>query len=190
MYNQPLALITSFLAMAFVVISYFLKNKSMYLLFQALNMCCLVISYFFSLEFFAMIGLAVSLIRTLTFFVFEEKGRTAPLSLAFVFAGLTVGAYVVVNLLILGNLKLVDIICVVALVSYSFIFRIRNLKLVRYLMLFPLALSVVYNLLCAATIFVVCSYAFEILADVVAIIKSYISKTNEMQDDIKLKENS
>ncbi len=176
MYNQPLALITSFLAMAFVIVSYFLKNKSMYLLFQALNMCLLVISYFFSLEFFAMIGLAVSLIRTVTFFVFEQKGRTAPLFMAFLFAGLTVGAYVIVNLLILKNLKLIDIICVVSLVSYSFIFRIRNLKLVRYMMLFPLTLSVIYNLLCSATIFVVCSYGFEILADVVAIIKSHISE--------------
>ena len=71
--NRILALIASFIAMAFVILSYFVKKKAYYLLFQLLCIVCLIISYFFSLQFFAMIGLAVGLFRTITFFVYEKK---------------------------------------------------------------------------------------------------------------------
>lgn len=43
-------------------------------------------------------------------------------------------------------------------------------------MIFPLTLSIIYNLLSWTTIFAVCSYAFELLADIVAIIKEYVWK--------------
>ena len=73
MYNQQVATVFGFLAMSFVVLSYFLKSKSGYLLFQLLNMFCFAISYLFCENFFAMIGLTISAVRTFVFYLYEIK---------------------------------------------------------------------------------------------------------------------
>lgn len=87
MENQTLALIASFIAMAFVVMAYFVKKKAYYLLCQLLCIVFLVVSYFFTVQFFAMIGLAVGLLRTVTFFVYENKEKQAPHILVVYFLG-------------------------------------------------------------------------------------------------------
>ena len=176
MYNQQIATVFGFLAMSFVVLSYFLKSKSGYLLFQLLNMFSFALSYLFCENFFAMIGLTISAVRTFVFYIYEKHEKLAPLFLSYCFATLAVGAWFLVNVCILKNAKWIDGIFIVSLISYAFIFRIRNIKIVRYTMLFPLALSIIYNLLSWTTIFAVCSYAFELLADIVAIIKEYVWK--------------
>lgn len=172
MYNQQAGTVFGFLAMLFVVISYFLKSKSGYLLFQLLSMFCLALSYLFCGNFFAMIGLTISAVRTLVFFIYEKHEKVAPLILSCFFAGVAVGAWVIVNVCVLKNVKWVDVLFVITLISYAFIFRLRNLKVVRYTMLFPLSLSLLYNILCWSTVFAVCSFGFELIADIVAIFKS------------------
>ena len=174
MENPTLALIASFIAMAFVVASYFVKKKEYYLLCQLLCIAFLVVSYFFTVQFFAMIGLAVGLFRTITFFVYEKKGKTAPLVWSFILAGLTILSYIIVNFVILKSAQPLDILCLVALVGYAFIFRIRNLKIVRYTMIFPTVLSILFNLLTDAAIFVTLTYMFELVANVVSIFKYHV----------------
>ena len=71
--------IFSILALIFVCISYFVKNKMLYLLFQFLCIIGLILAYFFSLEFVAMIGLSIGMCRTLTFFLYERKNNNAPI---------------------------------------------------------------------------------------------------------------
>ena len=56
----------------------------------AVSLIFLVISYFFTVQFFAMIGLAVGLFRTVTFFVYENKNKQAPIAWSFLFSGLTI----------------------------------------------------------------------------------------------------
>ena len=51
MENQTLALIASFIAMAFVIMAYFVKKKAYYLLCELLCIVFLVISYFFTVQF-------------------------------------------------------------------------------------------------------------------------------------------
>ena len=53
MENQTFALIASFIAMVSVVMAYFVKNKSYYLLYQVICVLFLVVSYFFTVQFFA-----------------------------------------------------------------------------------------------------------------------------------------
>lgn len=182
MQNETVALIVSFFAVVFVVIAYFCKNKSAYLLFQALSILCLAVSYFFSLEFFAMIGLSVSLCRTVVFFFYEKKGKEVPIIGSYIFSGVTVLAYFLVNWVILKTAKPIDIICVLSLIGYCFIFRIRNLQTVRYAMTVPLSLSIIYNIFCNATIFAVASYSVELVADLFSIIKNRKRKEIVSQD--------
>jgi hypothetical protein len=163
------------------VISYFANNQSKYLLFQALNMGSLAISYFFSCEYFAMIGIIVSMARTITFFLISKKGKDAPLALSFLFAFLNLLAYVIINLFILKTTQPIAILYVIALVAYSFIFRIKSMKKVRFLMLLPLTLTIAFNVFSNATIFAAISYVFELIADVIAIIKNDLKKQNLTQ---------
>ena len=181
--NPILALIARFLAMVMVAFSYFMKKKSLYLLFQALCIVFLILSYFFSLEFFAMIGLVIGLFRTLVFFAYEKYDQRAPLWLSFVLGGLTIASYFIVNLGILKTAKPLDLLCLAALVAYAFIFRVRNLKLVRFTMLAPTALSILYNILTSAPIFACFTYVFELGANVISIFKYHVFGGKEKEQN-------
>ena len=172
--NPTLALIASFIAMAFVIAAYFFKKKSAYLLCQLLCVIFLVISYFFTVQFFAMIGLAIGLFRTLTFFIYENKEKRAPLIWSFIFSGLTIISYFVVNFWILKTAHWLDILCLLALVMYAFIFRIRNLKIVRFTMLIPTVCAILFNLLTHAAIFATLTYVFELCSNVTSILKYHV----------------
>ena len=182
MENKTLALIAGFFAMAFVVTSYFVRKKSLYLFFQALCIVFLIISYFFNVQFFAMIGLAVGLFRSLTFFAFEKKEKNAPLYWSFIFSLLTLASYFIVNFGILKTSQPLDILCLISLCTYAFIFRIRNLKIVRFTMLFPTFLAILFNVLTEAAIFVTLSYVFELCANIVSIFKYHVFNKKENKE--------
>jgi hypothetical protein len=118
-----------------------------------------------------MISLSIGLGRTITFFIYERKDKNAPIWLAGLFSGLTIISYFIVNLWILKTAKPIDIIYLVSLCLYAFTFRIRNLKTMRYMVVAPNSLAVVYNVAISAPIFTILSYAFELMANIVAIIK-------------------
>ncbi len=157
--------------MVLVAASYFFKSKREYLTFQALGIVFLIASYFFTGAYFAMVGLGVGLARTLTFYGYEKREKNAPISLAVLFSALTLAAYFVVGVWVLRKGKPLDIIYLVALILYAFVFRMRNLKAVRFCALAPTALSLTYTALNQAAVFVIVSYAFELGANLVAIYK-------------------
>lgn len=174
MENQTLALFASFTAMAFVVMSYFVKKKSYYLIFQLLCIVFLVVSYFFTVQFFAMVGLSVGILRALVFFLYERKEKDAPIYWSFIISGMTLGSYFIVNFWVLKTSQPLDILCLIGLIMYAFIFRIRNLKIVRYTMLVPTILAILFNLLTSAAVFATLTYVFEFLANIVSILKYHI----------------
>lgn len=165
------SLIASFIAMSLLVSSYFFKDRTYFLLFQTLGIVFLVVSYLFDGNYYAMVGLSVGLARTLVYYLYERKHSLAPVSLAITFCMLTVAAYAVVNLWILKNPKPVDIISLTSLCGFAVLFRIKNVKLMRYLIVIPTALAILYNYLCGATVFVIISYSFELAASLYAIVK-------------------
>ena len=171
MYNYTLLQITGAATLGLMVLSYFFKSKSTYLFLQTMGLFSMFFSYLFSGEYFAMITLTVSLTRTLTFFAYEKKDKEAPIAFSFLFSALAIAAYLTVNLLILNTAKPLDVLYLTAVVMYAFIFRIRNIKTVRFTVLVPHALAVLYNLLLGNMLFVAASYFFELIADVYAIFK-------------------
>ena len=175
MYNELLATLFGFLSVAFVVTSYFVSKKSRYLFFQVLNMFSFALSYFFCENFFAMIGLSISAIRTITFFIFEKKEKNPSIWFAVLFSAMAVAAWAIVNVIILQSWSYVDILLIIATACYNFIFKIRNLNVVRYTIIIPLSISILYNILCWSTDFAVCSYSFELAADIIPIIKEKIN---------------
>ena len=173
-----LALIASFIAMVAVGAAYFTKNKSWYLVMQALCVLFLAISYFFTMQFFAMIGITICLARTLTFYMFEKQDKVASVWWSVAFSALTLTAYVVVDLLILKTAQPWDILLLLASCLYAFIFRIRDLKTVRYLVLIPTILSIFFNTLTNAAFFAALAYIIELTANVISIYRYHIRGEN------------
>ena len=171
--EEVLAKIVSFFALLLISSSYFV-NKKNYLFFQALGMVGLALSYLFTGEYFAMVALWIGLARALTFFGYEKGQKDAPLFLSFLFAGLTVLAYLVVNLGIQKTAKPEDLLYLVAKAFFAFTFRIRNLKTLRFVTLIPTTLAVIYSFLSNSTVFVILSALFELGAVIVAIFKYYV----------------
>lgn len=183
MYNYTLSQIAGGLTLALMVASYFFKSKRAYLLLQSLGLVAMFFSYLFGAEFFAMVSLAVSLTRTLTFFIYESKDKEAPLAFSFLFASLTVLAYLTVNLVILKTAKPLDILQLTAQAMYAFVFRIRNIKLMRYVVIVPTVLAVLYNVLLGGMVFVAVSYGFELAADLYAIVKYNLKPIKEQKNE-------
>ena len=168
-YNPILSQIAGFITLFMMVISYLFKAKSSFLLCQVLGLLAMFVSYLFKCEFFAMVSLTVSLSRTLTFFIYEKKNKRAPLSLAYLFAALTLFAYITVNLMILKMAKPVDILFLIAHAGYAFVFRIRNIRIVRKAIIIPHLFAILYNLVLNGMLFVAISYSFELIVDLYSI---------------------
>ena len=168
------SLIVSFVAMSFLVASYFFKNKIGYLCFQGLGIVFLILSYFFVGAYFAMLGISVGLVRVFVYFIYEVKGRTAPIAWAISLCTATVAAYIVVNVCLLKTARYVDILYLAGLVLYVFIMRLPSLRTVRFALLFPTAICLLYNILIVSTPFVIISYSFELAANVFSILKYHV----------------
>ena len=181
MNNPSLAFIVSFIAMVLIACSYFFKQKRLFLRFQALGIIFLILSYLFTGEYFAMVGIAVGLGRTLAFYAYEKRDKNAPIFVSFLFSGLTLLAYFTVNFWVLKTAKPLDTIYLVALIINAFIMRIRNLKILRLTVLVPTLLCIVYNIVCNAVVFVIISYSFELCANIVSIFKYHILGKDEKQ---------
>ena len=172
MKREEWAFVVSIVVMLVMCSSYFFKKKSLYLIVQSSGITLLMVAYILWKEYFAMIGLVIGIIRMLVYLLYERKDREAPIWWPILFSVAGVAFYLIVNLWIQGNAKPLDIIYLVGLVAYAFIFRIRNLNIVRYLVLIPTGLSIIYNVLLGkGAIMVVISYSFEMCANIVSIIK-------------------
>ncbi len=173
MENEFLSYLTSFIALIFVICAYF-TNKKNYLLFQSLCVSFLILSYLFNAQYFVMIGMALSLIRALVFYAYEKSDKNASILWSFFFSFLSLVSYVVIDLIVLKDAKPLDLLFLTALFLYAFIFRIRNIKTVRFTMLIPTALSFFFNLFAGAALFTTLSYVFEFVANCVSIVKYHV----------------
>ena len=184
--HPVLAFIASCITMFLGAVGFLLKKKSQYLLSQIIGMCFLITSYLLSASYFAMIGLSIGLLRTVTFFIYENKGIKAPLFWPFIFSGLTIASYFIVNLGILHNAKPIDILYVMALIFYAFIFRIRNLKTVRFTMLIPTNLAILHCILVSPA--ALPAYLFELGGNLVSIFKYHVFNKKETVQEEKEEE--
>ena len=170
MEREDWALVASIIVMLFMCSSYFFKKKSLYLVMQGAGIVVMMVTYLLRREYFAMVGLGIGLMRSVIYLLYEYKDKNTPIFWPFLFSALGIACYFIINLHIQGDAKPLDIIYLVGLVAYAFVFWVRNLKLVRYLVLIPTALSLVYNA-CIGTAFVALSYGFELCANTVTIVK-------------------
>lgn len=165
-----LALIFSFFGMASAASSYLLKKKWQYLIAQGTSILLIAISNLILALFYACISSVVSFIRVVVYYCLEKKDKEANFYVKLLFAGLVVVSYVITNVIILKNYMWQDIMLMAINVAFVYIAGIRNLNLLRYCMILPIALAVLYCILMNAAIFTTCSYGIELVANLVAIV--------------------
>ncbi len=167
------AMVVTCIAMLFIMSSYFVSKKN-YLLLQATGIVFLVLGYLYTKTYFAMVGLGIGIARTCVYLCFERKGKAAPWWIVGCVIIATTAGYFIVNAIENKQFQIADIMFLLSAYLYAIVFNFRDLKLLRYCVLIPTALSIAYNVLTEQTIFTIITYVFEMGAAIVAIFKFYV----------------
>ena len=169
---RPLSFIMSALALALYCSSYFFNSKKKYLILQMSGNVFLSLSYFFMGAYFTMVSVAIGILRGLICYTYEKHNKKVPLYMIMGLCFVTVLSYVLINYVVLsGTASPWDILYMAASCMYAIIFAIRNIILMRYVVLIPHTCAIAYNLLVHAPISSAISYGIEFVITVVAIVK-------------------
>lgn len=174
---NTLAYIMSTIALALYCGSYFFNNKKKYLILQLNGNLFLSVSYLFMGAYFTMVSVAVGIARGLICYTYEKNNKKVPIYMIVGLCFVTVASYIIINYVVLsGTSSQWDFLYMFASCMYAITFAIRNIKLMRYLVLVPHLSAVLYNLLAKAPVSSAISYGIEFLITVVAIIKFHIQE--------------
>lgn len=180
---KTLSFIMSTIALALYCGSYFFNSKKKYLILQLTGNVFLSCSYLFMGAYFTMVSVVVGIARGLICYTYEKNNKRVPI---YMIAGLclvTVSSYILINYVILsGTASSWDILYMFASCMYAITFAIRDIKLMRYLILIPHLSAIFYNLLVKAPISSALSYGIEFAITVVAIIKFSIQERIQKQN--------
>lgn len=180
---KTLSFIMSAIALALYCGSYFFNSKKKYLILQLTGNVFLSCSYLFMGAYFTMVSVVVGIARGLICYTYEKNNKRVPI---YMIAGLclvTVSSYILINYVILsGTASSWDILYMFASCMYAITFAIRDIKLMRYLILIPHLSAIFYNLLVKAPISSALSYGIEFAITVVAIIKFSIQERIQKQN--------
>ncbi len=174
---STLSFAMSTIALVLYSCSYFFDNKRNYLIFQLLGNGFLSISYLLMGAYFTMVSVGIGIGRGLICYIYEKRNKRVPLYMIVALCFVTVLSYIIINYVILaGTASPWDILYMIASCMYAVAFAIRNIKLMRYVVLIPHSCAIAYNLLVKAPISSAISYGIEFAITIVAIIKFYIQE--------------
>ena len=169
---KTLSLLMSTIALILYLCSYFFNNKRNYLILQLLGNVFLSLSYFFIGAYFTMVSVSVGIARGIICYKYEKLDKKVPLFMIVGLCSITIMSYIVINYIILtGTASPWDILYMFASCMYAITFAIRNIKLMRYVVLIPHMSAIAYNILVKAPISSAISYGLEFLITIVAIKK-------------------
>lgn len=164
----------STIALVLYSCSYFFRNKRNYLILQLTGNLFLSVSYLVMGSYFTMVSVAIGIARGLSCYLYEKKNKKVPLYVIFSLCFATITSYIVINCFILTESSVWDVLYLIASCLYAITFAMRNITLMRYVVLIPHSFAIAYNLLINAPISSAISYTIELIVTVVAIIKFYI----------------
>lgn len=175
-----LSYIMSTIALALYCSSYFFNSKKKYLILQLTGNVFLSCSYLFMGAYFTMISVVIGIARGLICYTYEKNNKNVPVSMIIGLCLVTVSSYIIINYVVLsGTASNWDILYMFASCMYTITFAIRNIKLMRYLVLIPHLSAVFYNLLVKAPLSSALSYGIELMITVVAIVKFRIQEKHK-----------
>lgn len=168
---KELALIISTVALGLYSASYFFNNKRNYLILQLCGNFFLSMSYLVIGAYFTMVSAAIGIARGLICYSYERRDKKVPIYVVGGLCFVTILSYVIIDCLVLSQASAWNFLYLFASCMYAVTFAIRNIRLMRYLVLIPHSCAVAYNLLIQAPISSAISYGIELAVTVVAIIK-------------------
>lgn len=172
-----LSYIMSTAALVLYCSSYFFNSKKKYLTLQLTGNFFLSLSYFFIGAYFTMVSAAIGIVRGLVCYTYEKNNKRVPIYMISGLCIITVLCYIIINYVILsGTASPWDILYMFASCMYAITFAIRNIKLMRYVVLVPHLSAIFYNLLVKAPVSSAISYGIEFIITVVSIIKFHIQE--------------
>ena len=126
--------------------------------------------------YFTMVSVGIGIARGLICYRYENLNKKVPVYMILLLCISTILSYVIINHFILSTSSVWDVLYLIASCMYAISFAIRNIKLMRYVVLVPHALAISYNLLVKAPISSAISYGIEFVITVVAIIKFHFQE--------------
>ena len=128
-----------------------------------------------------MVSVVIGIGRGLICYSYEKRDKEVPVFMIVALCSVTVLSYIIINYVILsGAASPWDILYMIASCMYAVSFAIRNIKLMRYIVIIPHVCAIAYNLLVAAPISSAISYGIELTITVVAIVKFHIQEKRKV----------
>lgn len=169
------AFVMSITALVLYSSSYFFNTKKYYLILQLCGNVFLSLSYLMMGAYFTMVSVMIGIVRGLVCYIYEKKDKNVPIYVVVGLCTATILSYLIINCMIIPQHSAWDIIYLFASCMYVITFAIRNISVMRYMVLIPHSCAILYNILIKAPISSAISYGIELLVTVIAIIK-YESK--------------
>ena len=178
---ETLSFIMSSIALFLYCASYFFNNKKNYLILQLVGNVFFSLSYLLMGSYFTMVAVVLGIARGLICYTYEKNNKKVPIYMIIGLCFITILNYVIINYVILsGTASPWDILYLIASCMYAVTFAMRNIKLMRYLVLIPHFSAICYNLLVKAPISSAAAYGVEFVITIVAIIKFHIQEKNKL----------
>ena len=166
MLNFILAQIFGGIALVVVSISYFLKNKSTFMIFQVITNFFYAMAFLVVSEYVGAIITIISIFRCLYIYIAEKKQFKYKLH----FLPIFVAMYIVVTIVFYTNTF--DIMALCSSTLFTIAYVITNLQTMRYVLLIPNSILVAYNILTTTYASAVLDF-LEVVVILVAILKFY-----------------
>ena len=177
---DELSFVMSTIALGLYSLSYFFNSKRNYLILQLSGNVFLSFSYLLMGSYFTMVAVIIGIARGMICYIYEKKDKIVPIYYIIGLCFASVLSYIIINYVVLRSQASVwDFLYLFASCMYAVTFAIRNLKVMRYVVLLPHTSAVAYNLLIHAPISSAISYGIELVVTVVAIIKYEVTKNKK-----------
>ena len=173
---SELALAMSTVALLLYSCSYFFSSKKKYLILQLSGNVFLSFSYLVIGAYFTMVSVMIGIARGLLCYLYEKKNKSVPPFVIFGLCLAAVASYVLINCVLLSHASGWDVLYLLASCLYAVTFAMRNIRMMRYVVLVPHSCAVAYNLLIRAPISSAMSYGIEWVVTVVAIVKDEVAR--------------
>ena len=177
---SELSFVMSTIALVLYSCSYFFNSKRNYLIFQLCGNVFLSLSYMLIGSFFTMVAVIIGIARGLICYLYEKNDKRVPVYWIVSLCLASILSYIIINTVILSQASVWDFLYLFASCMYAITFAIRNLRVMRYVVLIPHASAVAYNLLIKAPISSAISYGIELVVTIVAIIKNEATKNKDV----------
>ena len=140
-----LSFVMSTTALVLYCLSYFFNSKRNYLIFQLSGNVFLSLSYMLIGSFFTMVAVIIGIARGLICYLYEKNDKRVPVFWIVSLCIASILSYIIINTVILSQASIWDFLYLFASCMYAISFAIRNLRVMRYVVLIPHASAVAYN---------------------------------------------